>query len=186
MSAASALISRAKESGISLIVVGDRIRLRSEARPPDDLVQKLQEHKVGVIAELQQKEEAKGDCAREQPVRVGKTSSPSSPPSLQEGNPAESVTIGDDRVLPRDDHCTRFVLKSGPSRQDLVRDAVEALKGALKYQVRFHLEGEDVRIEHPPQLPTHLLERLSKASRGIAALLLSPLRPWVYSNEAWL
>jgi hypothetical protein len=35
-------------------------------------------------------------------------------------------------------------------------------------------------------MPEHLLERLRKASKGIAMILLSPLRPAGYSNEAWL
>jgi hypothetical protein len=76
--------------------------------------------------------------------------------------------------------------KPEPSKQDLVREAIEALKHTRQNQVRFHFEGNDVRIEHSPQMPAPLLGRLRKASKGIAAILLCPIRPAGYSNEVWL
>jgi hypothetical protein len=67
-----------------------------------------------------------------------------------------------------------------------VREAIEALKGARQYRVWFHLEGDDLRMEYCQQMPATHLERFRKAGKGIAAILLSPLRPAGYSNEAWL
>jgi hypothetical protein len=74
----------------------------------------------------------------------------------------------------------------GTPKRDLVRESIEALKHTRQNQVWFHLEGNDVRIEHSPQMPAHLLGRLRKASKGIAAILLCPIRPAGYSNEVWL
>jgi hypothetical protein len=148
MSVASELICRSKGLGVSLLIVGDKLRLRSIGQPPDDLVEGLREHKAEVVAELER-------------------------PDTDGGRPAASS-------------CNVARPAPGTPKQDLVRDAIEALKLTRQNQVRFHLEGDDVRIEHSPQVPAHVLGRFRKASKGITSILLCPIRPWGYSNETWL
>jgi hypothetical protein len=51
---AEAIVQRARELGITLIVVGDRIRYTPKSITPDDLVEELREHKPEVMSYLRQ------------------------------------------------------------------------------------------------------------------------------------
>jgi hypothetical protein len=41
-------------------------------------------------------------------------------------------------------------------------------------------------LRHDGGTPSHILERAAKARKGIAAILLSPIRPFGYSDSQWL
>lgn len=52
MSAALDVLERARHSGVKVEVVGDRLRLRSPRKPPDDVLAELLANKPGLIALL--------------------------------------------------------------------------------------------------------------------------------------
>jgi hypothetical protein len=186
MSVALTLIGRSKALGVSLLIVGDKLRVRSEERPPDDLIECLREHKVAVIAELQRRNGEDSQTGKQAIQGVGQRSSSSSSSSSKRGANDDLCLIHVDLYPIHDDPFPACAPKPEPPKQDLGREAIEALKSARQYRVWFHLEGDDVQIEYWPQMPAYPLARLKEASKGIAALLLSPLRPLGYSNKAWL
>jgi hypothetical protein len=77
---------------------------------------------------------------------------------------------------------------SAPSLQDEVRFALDTLKAVREYHVTFRLAEGYIQIagDRPGTTPPRVMERASKARKGIAAILLSPLRPFGYSDSQWL
>ena len=63
----ASVLKEAAACGVKLLLSGGKLKLKAEAKPPDELLAKLKEHKAGIVALLRQEADEAASAATSRP-----------------------------------------------------------------------------------------------------------------------